>query len=1183
MFLKKIILDGFKSFAEKTVFHFKPGFTVITGPNGCGKSNVVDAIKWTLGEQRAKSLRGKEMLDVVFGGNENRKPAEYAEVSMVFSVARGEIALEGNEVVITRRLTNKGESTYLINRQPSRLRDIRELFLDTGIGAAGYYVMEQGKIDYILNAGFQERRMVFEEAAGISKFKAQKKETLRKLERVDANLNRLLDILGELSSRLKGVRAQAGKARRYQEYHDEIHRMKIAQGAAQYKVYTDRQREIEEELEKFQEELKGLGDQSQEFEASLGEITHKRKEKEVLLDTYQKEALTLTEKLTHVEMTLENDKNLIEDMTSDRQRSEEEQKKNQKRIKEIEREIAEIDKELDREERRHKQLSELLKSKELELSTLEQESEDSLQTLEAKKTSIIDFLHLKTEIQNQLSSHTSRMRGLEVTKSRVDDRMQEALRKEQELLFQRDQREKSLREIQEEVDLLEQEEKFLKEEMEKNQAEEKSLAQEISRDIAQAAGLESRLEVLGQLSLEDVEEGLELLIKAKEQGEMKGIFDLLINHFQVDLEYALAIEAALDKFLYALVVEDEQVVQRALIFLQEKKGGKALLLPLKGAFLPAKRPELPSGVCSPLEVLEVKGPYEGLLECLLSDYGIVDSLENALALREKSKVHLVTRKGEIVYLHGPVQLGSSNKEKKSILAQRSELMELQRTYEELQKGLKKKEDRLQNLRNLLKTHDSHLEETKRELASRRLEQIRVQADLRQVEERLLEQRAFQEGCSMEWEEANNEYLELEGKVKKLDEDLKENQKLAAKTEKEIEQMEKKLQGAQAKQRSHHEKITSLKIELTSAANHLESMQNTRERLEEEVEDRRFRDSSNEQEKKSLANRKATLQEKIRINSEIMEDSQKRLSFLEANIEALEEERHGFLQQEEKLKSQGESSFNRFQKISEKVSSLKVQQSKIEVRLEDLLEKVKESLDVDLPEAIEGMDLTGIVLEEVDQKVMDLSAKLRKLGNVNFEALEELEELEDRYEGLKKQEEDLIQSKESLVEIIGHLDKESKDRFEATFSAIREHFQRLFRKLFGGGKADIVLEAGVDILEAGIDIIAKPPGKEPRSITLLSGGEKTMTTVALSFAIFQFKPSPFCVLDEVDAALDENNIGRFLGMLQDFVENCQFIIISHSRQTISAAHVIYGVTMEESGVSKNLSLELKQVEEKVTLT
>ncbi|RME75718.1 MAG: chromosome segregation protein SMC, partial [Planctomycetota bacterium] len=321
MYLKKIILDGFKSFADKTILHFKPGFTVITGPNGCGKSNVVDAIKWTLGEQRAKSLRGKAMQDVIFGGNENRRPADYAEVKLIFSVSKGELPIEGDEVIVGRRLTRKGESTYFIGREPCRLRDIRDLFMDTGIGATGYYVMEQGKIDYILNAGLQERRVLFEEAAGISKFKAQRKETMKRLENVEANLARLQDILGELTSRLKTVRNQAEKARKYQDYHKEIRRLKLAQGAAQYKIYQDKLQEINGKLENYEKELASLGEKSQEFETSLEELQKERYDKEELLDSYQKEALTLQEKMSHLKSTIERDQNLLAEMDQDRKRS----------------------------------------------------------------------------------------------------------------------------------------------------------------------------------------------------------------------------------------------------------------------------------------------------------------------------------------------------------------------------------------------------------------------------------------------------------------------------------------------------------------------------------------------------------------------------------------------------------------------------------------------------------------------------------------------------------------------------------------------------------------------------------------------------------------------------------------------------------------------------------------------
>ncbi|RME88473.1 MAG: hypothetical protein D6785_00845, partial [Planctomycetota bacterium] len=401
-----------------------------------------------------------------------------------------------------------------------------------------------------------------------------------------------------------------------------------------------------------------------------------------------------------------------------------------------------------------------------------------------------------------------------------------------------------------------------------------------------------------------------------------------------------------------------------------------------------------------------------------------------------------------------------------------------------------------------------------------------------------------------------------------------------KNEKEVKKMEKQLESVQSDQRAHHDKMTSLRVELAGARRHIQSLEDTIERLQEELEEREMRESSSEEAEEFFQERRKKLEANIQRCQEELEEGQKRLYFLEENMQALEEERSEILEREEELKEKGESSYLRFQKITEEISSLKVQRSKIEVRIEDLIERVQENLDVDLRQVFHKIDLEGVVLSEVDEKVQSLSAKLRRLGNVNFEALEELKVVEERYNELKAQEDDLVQSKNSLTEIVEKLDNTCRQRFEHTFHSIRQHFQTLFRKLFGGGKADLVLEENKDLLEAGIDIIAKPPGKEPRSITLLSGGEKTMTTVALSFAIFQYKPSPFCVLYEVDAALDENNIARFLNMLDDFVDNCQFIIISHSRLTISAAEVLYGVTMQEAGVSQAISLELKDIKDKI---
>ncbi|RME05198.1 MAG: hypothetical protein D6805_00430, partial [Planctomycetota bacterium] len=569
MYLKKIILRGFKSFADKTVFEFRPGITVITGPNGCGKSNVVDAIKWTLGEQSAKSLRGKEMQDVIFGGNPSRPKAEFAEVSLVFDNGDRSLPCDSREVMISRKLTRQGQSLYSINRKPARLRDLRDLLMDTGIGVGSYYVMEQGKIDHILSSNAKERRTLFEEAAQISKFKMQKKEALRRLERAEQNLGRLQDILLELENRLKGVRLQAAKARKYHQYTQEITQLKTAQAVAQYTDYKNRIEKFEQNILNTKTQLKLLAEKSQTFQSTLDELLHQKQTLEEEITSLREELAITKEKIIFCELTIQNETARLKEMELDRQRYEEEKKKNQQRIQQLQEKITQLKQIQIEQQQQWETLVEELSQKEKDNLSQQSHSQQILKDLEIKKSQIVELLHQITQQQNQLAAINSRLKGLEASKERLDDKIQDAITREQELLYQKDCKTEELQQIQEEIHFLKNEEETLKQEIQQLQNQLRELTSQKNSLSQKKAAVESRLEVLTQLEKQTLAPEAKAILQLKEQEKITGIHRCLLELIEVELPYAKAMEAALWPFLSGIVLEDTQTAKKIIDYLRK--------------------------------------------------------------------------------------------------------------------------------------------------------------------------------------------------------------------------------------------------------------------------------------------------------------------------------------------------------------------------------------------------------------------------------------------------------------------------------------------------------------------------------------------------------------------------------------------------------------------------------------
>ncbi|RME02529.1 MAG: hypothetical protein D6805_09600, partial [Planctomycetota bacterium] len=588
--------------------------------------------------------------------------------------------------------------------------------------------------------------------------------------------------------------------------------------------------------------------------------------------------------------------------------------------------------------------------------------------------------------------------------------------------------------------------------------------------------------------------------------------------------------------------------------------------------------KLPPKTIDPKSCVKAPPKYQKLLDKILEKTAFVKDLEEAFSLHPLHKEWtFITLQGEILHQNGAIFLGISPENDQPSLSQKSELNHWRKEQTAVSQQLQECQKKLEKFQEQFSESQKDLGQTTQELQQKSLELVRIRSELERIQSKIYDQHELQEQAQLEWDQHHSESLQLQEQKETLETQLNQLEQQSQQTQQQVTQIEQTLQHEQSKQQQLQQELTQLKVKIATAQEQLETTRTSLAHLQAELNERSARFESHQKERGSAKERREKIQQNILTHSQELEKYQKIIEEDTARLENLEEHLAEILRKEDSLKTEGENSLGKVHQLQADLNEFQLQKSRLEVRLEELLEKVQENLEINLPQAAAQQDFSHIPLEGIDEKIEELNKKLKHLGHVNFEALDELKELEERYQELKKQEQDLTRSKKSLNQIIHNLNQICQKRFLDTFEQVRSHFQTLFRRLFGGGKADIFLENEDEVLESGIEIIAKPPGKEPRSITLLSGGERTLTTVALLFAMFQSNPSPFCLLDEVDAALDETNIERFLQMLQGFLESCQFIIVSHSRQTIANADVIYGVTMEESGVSKNVSLEFKQLE------
>ncbi len=1184
--LKRLTLTGFKSFATKTDFVFEPGLTTIVGPNGCGKSNVVDALKWVLGEQSARSLRGTEMQDVIFAGSGSRPALGCAEATLTFDNHGRRLPNDSDEVVVTRRLYRSGQSEYLLNGQPCRLRDIRDLIMDTGIGRSAYSVVEQGKVDQLLQANPTERRVIFEEAAGISKYKARRRDAENKLTRVEQNLLRLGDIIDEVERQLRSIRYQAAKARRYRKHADRLREFRLAQAARDFSTYQDGRRALRGRIEEHSRgaltlagRLRGLEAHQSATQTSLLELEqelNRGRVTSVELRTRasrSEQAITLTEhrleELTHEEASLAGQlarlAQTVSTIQADLRNSEEQGVRLRDRLLVVGNDLARA-----REERN---LLDLRRQK------LERQLQD-------RRAVVLQFTQQLTQRENDRRSLDAERAGLSRDRQRLRDRQQELSRE----LDQLDHQERALAHTSQQAQHRCQElsgelQRFDRALAELGQ-ESRRRQQELELARREEASKRGRLRVLSELeaNLEGVDLAVRKLLERRggdpAQQRVQGILAQLIG---APTEYSTAVDAALGPAAQAVVTSTLAEALSCRAALSEAGSGRVQFLPLERASRSAPGPpaDVPMGsrVVGWLgDLVTVADPYRPLVDNLLGTVLLVEDIEAGLELQLEltRPIRLVTKNGELIEPDGRLVLGSGQAGV-GLVSRRSQINDLERELSRLEADIARRQSDL-------KSRAARIEELKTTRQRLLNESAQTEEAVRRSALSLEQLRTSRSALGQEGEVLASEIGEVEAQLTSLQrrrQDLGEEiAALAAQRGEEEQAMAERvgeLQEAEARDEVLGQAMTELKIALAQVEEQYASTEVTLANLKKARREREEERTYTLTQLEICRQRQASGRQEVVQARSTLSQAQQELTALEQSLTGLETRRAQLRQQLSTNNEEAKKVRASLDSEEDELQKLELADSELRLKQESVCERIAEEYQVTLADHLEELLSEERDWEAVAEEVIQLRQKISRLGNVNLDAIDEEEQLVERARFLHEQREDLQRSKATLQRVIARINRRCREMFLETFQAVRTHFQELFRKLFGGGRADIFLADEHDVLESGIEIVAKPPGKEPKTISLLSGGEKTLAAVAILFAIFRSKPSPFCILDEVDAAMDEANVERFLAVLREFLQESQFIVITHCKRTMAEADIIYGITMQEPGVSARVAVKLEEAE------
>ena len=1181
MYLKKLELQGFKSFADKTVLEFMPGITTVIGPNGSGKSNISDAIRWVLGEQSMKSLRGSKTEDVIFAGTQNRKSLGFAEVSMVMDNSDQKLPIEYNEVTITRKLYRSGESGYYINKTPCRLKDVLELFMDTGIGKDGYSIIGQGKIDEILSNKSEERRHIFEEAAGIVKYRVRKAESEKKLEQTKLNLLRINDIISEIEANIEPTKIQAEKAKEYLRLRDELKSIEIGLFIHNINDYKKRIEEVindqdiyNTQLVRENERLSNIQELKEKLRASLDSITEQ-------IEKMQNLGFENEKKKEQIKADININLEKINNNNANFERLEKEIIENDERLKVLEEEINQKnDKKTNLAENKDKFVKEL-EEKEAELKKLTDKMSEKELDMETKKKKVEDNTDEKYEISNAISTLKANVENSKSRKKVVEEEIDVNISELDSSRMQKSEISQKFAEIEAKREKIKGDLNKIDEKRKESDAKLKEYDLKINQCESEIRMKDSRMKFL--IETEKEKEGYIRSVKSilqdceKDLSLKKGVHGVIANLISVPKEYETAIEMCLGQSMQNIVTDTEEDAKKLVEHLRKFNLGRASFLPItsvKGKKLDKIKSEKGViGIASDLVKFDKK--YEQIVLSLLGRTLIVDTMDNAIAIARKNSYgfRIVTLQGDVLNPSGAISGGSVSTKTVNILGRSREIEELKKTIAELEKKVEKlKKDKseyessIEDLLEEIEGLENELKDIEIVYATEKQRVSSIEEAVSKVEKRL--EKLRDEKKSIEEQLKINEQTQndLNEKISAIDE---ENKKLSE----EIEEFSNHNKETQTIVDDLNFDITNLKISVSSFDESEASINEIVERINNDIENLKQSTENKKEQKIKLTEENDKLEElNIKLNEEA-ENLLKEVSNSGTKVEELKNDR---ITKNQKLEEAEENFTDQMEKIDglkEQVNKSDIKKSKYEVELEQIISKMWEEYEITPNDPGEYEEPKNVA--EVQKQVNKIRGEMKDLGSVNIDSIEEYKKLKERYDFMNEQRLDLETTMAKLRNVITDMTTVMKKQFEDRFRVINKNFSEVFVELFGGGKAELKLTDEDNILESGIEIEVQPPGKKLQNMMLLSGGERAFTAIALLFAILKINPAPFCVLDEIEAALDDVNVYRFAEYLKKFAQESQFLVITHRKGTMEAANTVYGITMQENGISKLLSLDLKK--------
>lgn len=1182
MYLKRLELQGFKSFADKTILGLMPGITTVIGPNGSGKSNISDAIRWVLGEQSMKSLRGTKSLDIIFAGTQNRKSLGFAEASLVFDNSDGALPIEYTEVTVTRKIYRSGETGYYINKVPCRLKDVLELFMDTGIGKDGYSIIGQGKIDEILSNKSEDRRHIFEEAAGIVKYRTRKQESEKKLEHTKLNLLRINDILTEIEGNLEPLQMQADKAKKYLNLREELKNIEI--GLFVYNIEKYKQ-----DLEKVVQDIEIMQSQCNDEEGRLERVKILKEELKSSIDE-------ITETIENMSNIGFESQKQIEQLNSDinvaKTRIANNNENNDRYLKEIEEQnakIKELKDEIEQKEAKKDNLKQNKEKFEKELNEKQAELDKLTEKLSSKELEIEGYKHTveentdkKYELQSEINAQNINYQNFEKRQAQIKQEMQSTISELDGTRLNKEDIAKQFNEIENKKNKAQNSLNEVAKQREEANQKIKSFESNINILSSEMRIKESRLKFL--IETEKEKEGYIKSVKSllkdcdniKELG--KGMNGVLANIIEVPDELQTAIEMCLGASLQNIVTETETDAKRLVEHLRKNNLGRASFLPIssvRGKKLDKIKGNESGVIGIASDLVKYNKKYEQIILNLLGRTVIVDNMDTAIKVAKQNgyTFRIVTKEGDLINPSGAITGGSVAKKTVNILGRGKEIEKLEKEIKNLKQKIEKLENDKQNyeesiegILELSANLEKELQEIDITYATEKQKVISINENIEKLEKRLNRLKEEQANLEKQKEEAISTKGDLQVEINKIVEQNEELSKIITEFAELNKDDQKYIDDLNFD-------ITNLKISVSSFDESKASIQEIQERINQELENAHTsienKNTQIEQIKKDNEDLEKSIQETLQKIEEVKES----VNSSSSKIEELKKER---AQKSEKLSKQEDEITAKFKVIEDlkgQLVKLDVKKTKIEEDINGIINKMWEEYELTPNNAEQYQKPENVALTQ--RRVNNLRTEIRELGSVNVDSIEEYKNLKDRYDFMSEQRLDLENTMSKLRKVISDMTQIMKEQFKEKFKVINKNFGEVFAELFGGGKAELTLEDEENILECGIEITVQPPGKKLQNMMLLSGGEKAFTAIALLFAILKINPAPFCVLDEIEAALDDVNVFRYADYLKKFTDHTQFLVITHRKGTMEVADTVYGVTMEESGISKLLSMKLKQ--------